>query len=74
MFESGPPSDNSISYPGLEECGGGTKIPTVIAYDLNGAIAAIGAEVNSTDSQQRSGWVISEWFVISPSRTASLDI
>ncbi|KAK7040877.1 hypothetical protein VNI00_009473 [Paramarasmius palmivorus] len=57
-----PMAEPVTRYPGLEECGGGTKIPTIIAYHPNGTIAAIGAEVNLAEPRQRSRWVVYEWF------------
>ncbi|KAF8885939.1 hypothetical protein BD779DRAFT_1471330 [Infundibulicybe gibba] len=52
-------------YPGQERVGGDSKIPTVIYYDANGKVRAVGAEATSggtVDEASENGWYKAEWF------------
>ncbi|KAF6752176.1 hypothetical protein DFP72DRAFT_905128 [Ephemerocybe angulata] len=52
-------------YPFQEQAGGNSKIPTVIYYDLNGTVAAIGAETLKDGIEadaEELGWSKACWF------------
>ena len=58
------------SYPAQEHVGGDSKIPTVIYYDQDGNVCAVGAEavregveIDAEDSQ----WTKAEWQDVTPS-------
>ena len=54
------------SYPGQHSIGGSSKIPSVICYDSNGTILAVGEEAskmqadgasdNDLESESEDGW------------------
>ncbi|KAF8885943.1 hypothetical protein BD779DRAFT_1441940 [Infundibulicybe gibba] len=52
-------------YPGQEHAGGDSKIPTVIYYDTDGEVCAVGAEATSeemADEASENDWHKAEWF------------
>ncbi|KAF8883232.1 hypothetical protein BD779DRAFT_878374 [Infundibulicybe gibba] len=52
-------------YPGQEHVGGDSKIPTVIYYDTDGKVCAVGAEATSeemVDEASENDWYKAEWF------------
>ena len=55
-------------YPEHELISGASKIPTVIYYDMNGKVQAVGAEAmreGVQDLAEDGNWVKAEWFVLS---------
>ena len=55
-------------YPAHELISGASKIPTVIYYDVNGKVKAVGAEAmreGIQDLAEDRNWVKVEWFVLS---------
>ncbi|TFK21935.1 hypothetical protein FA15DRAFT_597024 [Coprinopsis marcescibilis] len=52
-------------FPAHEQVSGASKIPTIIYYDQEGKVRAVGAESlreGITDQAEEEGWVKSEWF------------
>ncbi|KAF9465189.1 hypothetical protein BDZ94DRAFT_1307339 [Collybia nuda] len=54
-------------FPAQEQSGGDSKIPTVVIYDQNGAVKAIGAEAaeledNMEGKIEDNGWTKASWF------------
>ncbi|CAA7260296.1 unnamed protein product [Cyclocybe aegerita] len=52
-------------YPAQEQVGGDSKIPTIIYYDREGKVQAVGAEAvreGIEELVQDEGWVKAEWF------------
>ncbi|KZT05488.1 uncharacterized protein LAESUDRAFT_727132 [Laetiporus sulphureus 93-53] len=64
----GTPEIHSVMrYPGQEGDNQvrDTKIPTIVYYDEEGTVRAVGAEAKSHDNRQKAsdeGWVLTEWF------------
>jgi hypothetical protein len=57
------------SYPAQEHVGGDSKIPTVIYYDQDGNVRAVGAEAvreGIEDEAEDSQWTKSEWQGVTP--------
>lgn len=55
---------NCLRFPAQEQVGGDSKIPTIIYYDENGEVKAVGAEAmgeNLEESVQEEGWTKAEW-------------
>ncbi|OJA08936.1 hypothetical protein AZE42_05315, partial [Rhizopogon vesiculosus] len=53
-------------YPAQEQVGGDSKIPSIIYYDLQGVVRAVGAEAlqqRIIDRAKDDGWVKLEWYV-----------
>ena len=53
-------------YPAQETTSGASKIPTIIYYDLNGKVKAVGAEAMEDGVYETAidlGWEKAEWFV-----------
>ncbi|KAG1846570.1 hypothetical protein DFJ58DRAFT_705635 [Suillus subalutaceus] len=53
-------------YPAQEHSGGNSKIPSILYYDSNGTVRAIGAEARQEHIVERAeeeGWTKLEWFV-----------
>ncbi|CAA7263131.1 unnamed protein product [Cyclocybe aegerita] len=53
------------SYPAQEHVGGDSKIPTIIYYDRDGRVQAVGAEAireNIDELVEDEGWMKAEWF------------
>jgi molecular chaperone DnaK (HSP70) len=56
----------NIRYPAQEHSGGNSKIPSILYYDSNGTVRAIGAEARQEHIIERAeeeGWMKLEWFV-----------
>ncbi|KAF9552654.1 hypothetical protein CPC08DRAFT_265608 [Agrocybe pediades] len=52
-------------YPAQEQVGGDSKIPTIIYYDRQGAVRAVGAEAMRDGIEEQAEdeeWVKAEWF------------
>ncbi|KAJ8585555.1 hypothetical protein M405DRAFT_745130 [Rhizopogon salebrosus TDB-379] len=52
-------------YPGQEQVGGDSKIPSIIYYDLQGEVRAVGAEAlqgHIIEQAEDKGWVKLEWW------------
>jgi hypothetical protein len=53
-------------YPAQEQVGGDSKIPSIIYYDLQGQVRAVGAEALQEmiiEQAEDEGWVRLEWYV-----------
>ena len=53
-------------YPAQEHVSGSSKIPTVLYYDKEGAVRAVGAETLAEGIYERAkeeGWIKVEWSV-----------
>ncbi|EAU91818.1 hypothetical protein CC1G_04585 [Coprinopsis cinerea okayama7 len=66
-------------FPAHEQISGASKIPTIIYYDQEGQIRAVGAEALRENTQERAeeeGWFKAEWFKlhIRPRDGSSYDI
>jgi hypothetical protein len=51
-------------FPAQERVGGASKIPTIIYYDQEGKVRAIGAEATNEGFEQIAedeGWTKAEW-------------
>jgi hypothetical protein len=58
-------------FPAHEQVNGASKIPTIIYYDRNGKVRAVGAEAASEEiyaQAEEENWVKAEWCVEYPSR------
>ena len=54
-------------FPAQENVGGDSKIPSILYYDQEGAVGAVGAEAlheNVIESAEAEGWVKLEWLVL----------
>ncbi|KAI5829873.1 hypothetical protein K523DRAFT_273534 [Schizophyllum commune Tattone D] len=52
-------------FPAQENAGGDSKIPSILLYDADGELRAVGAEALQDDLQQlaeEEGWTKAEWF------------
>ncbi|KAL1756831.1 hypothetical protein FB107DRAFT_289735 [Schizophyllum commune] len=52
-------------FPAQENAGGDSKIPSILLYDADGKLRAVGAEALQDDLQQlaeEEGWTKAEWF------------
>jgi molecular chaperone DnaK (HSP70) len=57
---------SSHRYPGQDQVSGDSKIPSIIYYDLQGEIRAVGAEAlqeHIIEQAKDMGWVKLEWCV-----------
>ncbi|KAG2153153.1 hypothetical protein DEU56DRAFT_954958 [Suillus clintonianus] len=68
-------------YPAQEHVGGDSKIPSILYYDLDGDVRAVGAEAlqeHIIEQAEDEGWVRLEWYVwklhLRPKHLASSDI
>ncbi|KAG6885090.1 hypothetical protein C0993_005973 [Termitomyces sp. T159_Od127] len=55
----------SYRYPAQEQVGGDSKIPTIIYYDRQGNVRAVGAEALREDLEitiEEEGWIKAEWY------------
>lgn len=62
MYVSEVPS----RFPAQEHVSGSSKIPTVLYYDKNGTIRAVGAETLTEgiyEMAEEGDWIKVEWFV-----------
>ena len=53
-------------FPAQEHVSGSSKIPTVLYYDKDGAVRAVGAETLTEgihEMAEEGGWTKVEWFV-----------
>jgi hypothetical protein len=53
-------------YPAQEQVGGDSKIPSILYYDLQGDVRAVGAEAlqeRIIEQAEDEGWVKLEWYV-----------
>ena len=53
-------------FPAQEHVSGSSKIPTVLYYDKNGDVRAVGAETlieGIYEMAEEGGWIKVEWFV-----------
>jgi hypothetical protein len=51
-------------FPAQEEVDSDSKIPTIIYYDDNGSVCAVGAEAvqeGIDDTAENNGWTKAEW-------------
>jgi len=56
-----------IRFPAQETISGASKIPTIIYYDKNGQVKAVGAEATKDgiyENAMDQGWVKAEWYAI----------
>jgi hypothetical protein len=54
----------SCRFPAQEHVGGDSKIPTIIYYDQEGEVCAVGAEATIEGIEQTAedeGWTKAEW-------------
>jgi hypothetical protein len=54
-------------FPAQEHVGGDCKIPSIICYDREGDLQAVGAEATQENIQEEiedNGWVKLEWSVL----------
>jgi nitrate reductase cytochrome c-type subunit len=54
----------SCRFPAQERVGGASKIPTIIYYDREGKVRAVGAEATSEAVEltaEEEGWTKAEW-------------
>ena len=61
-----PRTHNGGRYPAQEQVGGDCKIPSIIYYDLQGVVRAVGAEAlqeQIIEQAKDDGWVKLEWYV-----------
>ncbi|KAG6889537.1 hypothetical protein C0992_004796 [Termitomyces sp. T32_za158] len=68
----------SYRYPAQERVGSDSKIPTIIYYDQQGNVRAVGAEALKADLEiaiEEEGWIKAEWFKLHlrPSSSISAD-
>ncbi|KAF9465190.1 hypothetical protein BDZ94DRAFT_414257 [Collybia nuda] len=52
-------------YPAQERVGGDSKIPTIIYYNKDGGVEAVGAEATTENVHEKAedeGWIKAEWF------------
>jgi molecular chaperone DnaK (HSP70) len=66
---TGLPTLISFSYPAQESVGGDAKIPSVLYYDQNGLVRAVGAEALLQSNIELAGeqqWVRADWCCIHP--------
>ena len=64
---SGFPTLINFSYPAQEKVGGDAKIPSVLYYDRNGLVRAVGAEAlleSNIELAKDQQWVRAEWCCI----------
>jgi hypothetical protein len=57
-------AETSGRFPGQEQVGGNSKIPTIIYYDKTGRVRAVGAEAMAEGLEELiedEGWVKAEW-------------
>ena len=55
-----------LRFPAQEYISGASKIPTIIYYDAEGAVKAVGAEAvseSAIQSAEEEEWSKAEWFV-----------
>ncbi|KAL0063220.1 hypothetical protein AAF712_009918 [Marasmius tenuissimus] len=55
----------SFSYPDQEHVGGDAKIPSIVYYDRQGHVRAVGAEAlqeHIQEEAEQDGWFLSKWF------------
>jgi hypothetical protein len=55
----------SHRYPAQERVGGDAKIPSIVYYDQQGAVRAVGAEAlleTNLEKAQDEDWVKAEWY------------
>ncbi|KAG6826284.1 hypothetical protein H0H92_000454 [Tricholoma furcatifolium] len=60
-----PETKGVTRYPAQEHVGGDSKIPTIIYYDQQGVVRAVGAEALKEELDSRiedEGWTKAEWF------------
>ena len=63
------PDISVLSYPAQEHVGGDSRIPTVIYYDQDGIVCAIGAEAvreGIEEDAEDSQWTKAEWHGVTP--------
>ena len=56
-------------YPGHAQGKGDAKIPSLLYYDRNGGVKAVGAEADAqmtTQVPDEEGWTLAEWLVVRP--------
>ncbi|KAG6918266.1 hypothetical protein DXG01_015640 [Tephrocybe rancida] len=66
-------------FPAQEQVGGDSKIPTIIYYDDQGNVRAVGAEALKEEYEgmiEEEGWTKTEWFKLHlrPSSTANANV
>jgi len=57
-------ADSVDRFPAQETISGASKIPTVIYYDRDGEVRAVGAETNldgTFEAAEENQWVRAEW-------------
>lgn len=55
---------SSIRYPAQEHVGGDNKIPSILYYDRQGAVKAVGAETlqqQIVEQAEEENWIKLEW-------------
>ncbi len=63
-------------FPAQQEVGGSAKIPSVIYYDNEGNVRAIGAEAVDNafqDEAEDEGYIKAEWYLSIPSHNQFID-
>jgi hypothetical protein len=59
------PSSFSSRFPAQDHVGGDSKIPSILYYNQDGELRAVGAEAlqeNVIEQAEEEGWTKSEWF------------
>jgi hypothetical protein len=59
-------SSHVYRYPAQEKAGGDTKIPTIIYYDQQGIVRAVGAEAlleSNVEQASDENWMKAEWWL-----------
>jgi hypothetical protein len=61
------PSSNWYRYPAQDHVGGDSKIPSILFYDQEGHVCAVGAEAlqdSIIEKAEEEGWAKLEWFFL----------
>ena len=62
-------------FPSQERVGGDSKIPTIMYYDQDGKVRAVGAEAmreGLVEIAEDEQWTKAEWFATFPRRSSSI--
>lgn len=60
-----PEIKSVVRFPAQEQISGASKIPTIVLYNRQGEVKAVGAEAISEDTlveAEKRGWLKAEWF------------
>jgi molecular chaperone DnaK (HSP70) len=65
VYPSTEPSSFSSRFPAQDHVGGDSKIPSILYYDQDGELRAVGAEAlqeSVIEQAEEEGWAKLEWF------------